>query len=450
MPSDLATFANGADGVDVRAMLNILITRFQDVVNVKDWGAKGDGSTNDTAAIQAAINYAYGTTGSPHGGAIDVGTAGVFLNRSLFFPAGKYIITSPLTFPSIRGAHIFGAGRFTTTIQNTTANSSVLVTNGCEYSVFERLNLMSSIGGTGCCIDLDRIGSPSVNLQSNTFRDLYLEGGAYGVRIGQGGTMGSENVFIQNYYAGNAVAGIATFNGNALANQVYGGNFASCGIGILAQAAGGSIPVIHGVSFQNQVTHDIKVEYSAGDMYSIKGCRNESNVSGSTFVMLQSGASAHIAGCSHIAPAASTFCRIDAGAPGGGMGSATIDSCYSPNGVFAGNGFLYIRGNPVRSQPIAISGAASSGGPNLIRLTVSSTAGWTTGQSHWIDKIVGSGNVAALNGGNKVVTVVDATHADLQGTVFSGAYTSGGVVDGNAFGNPAYLSGFGGTVVQNI
>lgn len=51
----------------------------RDVLNVKDFGAKGDGSTDDTAAIQAAIDYAV--------------AAG---RRSVYFSAGTYIVTSPL------------------------------------------------------------------------------------------------------------------------------------------------------------------------------------------------------------------------------------------------------------------------------------------------------------------------------------------------------------------
>ena len=70
-------------------------------VSVKDFGAKGDGVTDDTAAIQAAINAA----------------------KFVYFPAGNYIITSPIYMTGVDyngGARIIGDGVGTTTITKTT------------------------------------------------------------------------------------------------------------------------------------------------------------------------------------------------------------------------------------------------------------------------------------------------------------------------------------------
>lgn len=59
--------------------LRTLGERFADVVSVKDFGAKGDGVTDDTAAIQAALNAGGG--------------------RTVWFPSGTYLVSETLQIP---------------------------------------------------------------------------------------------------------------------------------------------------------------------------------------------------------------------------------------------------------------------------------------------------------------------------------------------------------------
>ena len=68
-------------------------SKMRDTVSVKDFGAVGDGVANDTAAIQAALDYATTLTGC-----------------TVFMPAGTYLVTSTLTF-SGHSTRLVGAGR---------------------------------------------------------------------------------------------------------------------------------------------------------------------------------------------------------------------------------------------------------------------------------------------------------------------------------------------------
>jgi hypothetical protein len=62
--------------------------KLQQTISVTDFGATGDGTTNDTAAIQAAIIAAKND-----------GVPGVSVGVSLYFPAGIYAITGLIIYP---------------------------------------------------------------------------------------------------------------------------------------------------------------------------------------------------------------------------------------------------------------------------------------------------------------------------------------------------------------
>jgi hypothetical protein len=94
-------------------------SKLKDVVSVKDFGAVGDGVTDDTVAIQAAINR-----------------IGIYPGAELYFPAGIYRITAPLTWNKsirLKGAAKGGdGGESTVTIKATAAMTAVIQASTAE------------------------------------------------------------------------------------------------------------------------------------------------------------------------------------------------------------------------------------------------------------------------------------------------------------------------------
>ena len=82
-----------------------------DYINIKtDYGAKGDGTTDDTAAIQAMI-------------------AGVPVNAAVFWPAGTYLVSSPITV-SKQMAWI-GADRVSTIVRTASTTANMITLTAC-------------------------------------------------------------------------------------------------------------------------------------------------------------------------------------------------------------------------------------------------------------------------------------------------------------------------------
>jgi hypothetical protein len=68
-------------------------TKMREAISVMDFGAAGDGTTNDTTAIQNAFTYA------------------VSINAPIYVPKGTYLLTAAITVSSANRINILGAGR---------------------------------------------------------------------------------------------------------------------------------------------------------------------------------------------------------------------------------------------------------------------------------------------------------------------------------------------------
>jgi hypothetical protein len=81
--ASLVTYTPAGTG----AVTTTVQTKLRESVSVKDFGATGNGSTDDTAAIQAAITYVYSFASS----------SGTTQGPALYFPKGTYLISSVIT-----------------------------------------------------------------------------------------------------------------------------------------------------------------------------------------------------------------------------------------------------------------------------------------------------------------------------------------------------------------
>lgn len=132
--------------------------------NVKDWGALGDGSTDDTTAIAAAFTAMSG------GG-------------TLYFPTGDYRYTT-LTVPA--GVVLLGVSRVNSVLTCTSATGTGLLFSGAGSSV-SRLKLTASVTRTsGATVSIQ---ANTVTFQDCDFTAYYL--GAIVGTVGSAVTVGS-------------------------------------------------------------------------------------------------------------------------------------------------------------------------------------------------------------------------------------------------------------------
>jgi hypothetical protein len=175
--------------------------RWSDVVNVKDYGAKGDGVTDDTAAIQAALTAA----GAKAGGGVNPGA-------TVAIPAGLYLVSSTLEVPN----NVSIAMDPATTLRATASMPALLRT---ELSGANPIRFGTISGGT---LDANRLADDALQIRRAAgvqVRDLVIQhvkvNGLHAGpdTIGYSNELWAYNVFVQQTWGDNTiVAGSVGFH----------------------------------------------------------------------------------------------------------------------------------------------------------------------------------------------------------------------------------------------
>jgi len=142
-------------------------SKLQDIVSVKDFGAVGDGVTDDTAAIQAAIDSV--------------------ARPDVFFPAGTYKVTG-ITIDK-NWVTLRGGSENASRLYCNTSNADIITIDNVEHTVIENLDFITSSYAARYAVNGTNV--PTTRLTNLTIRELQ-----YGIRM-----TGTWNSMLQNIRA---------------------------------------------------------------------------------------------------------------------------------------------------------------------------------------------------------------------------------------------------------
>lgn len=173
--------------------------KMRDFISVKDFGAVGDGSNDDTAEIQAAIDAA---------AAYGVGYTGA----TVYFPPGRYKISSSLTLPGSQFVSLLGSTKASTLLWFGGNNLPMIsMDDGTDESkiYIEKLSFLKGNGATGL-IGIQMCKTPGNAIVNVTIRDNYFRGMGTALETF---TETDQIVFQDNYVLSYASYGIRCRNG---------------------------------------------------------------------------------------------------------------------------------------------------------------------------------------------------------------------------------------------
>lgn len=159
-------------GVDANnPVLRTLQNKLDDVVSVRDFGAKGDGTTDDTAAINRALFQLFCRESNTE------------IRRALYFPAGTYIVDT-VKFPTY--AKIIGDGKNSSIIRSKLDGS-----DAAFYLSDSRHQITVNIGLSGATLP-SFIDFYDITLQRDTDGDVLQMNSASNINFSRVGFVGNQ------------------------------------------------------------------------------------------------------------------------------------------------------------------------------------------------------------------------------------------------------------------
>ena len=224
----------------------------------KDFGAKGDGATDDSDALQAAID------------ALAIGDKSI----TLFLPSGTYLLSKTLVLNNKINLSIIGANPSNTIIKwEGAAKGTMLQMNGTAYSRFNRITWNGN-SVADVAVDQSWDGHKANFDTGNEYADNTFVDVQIGIRGGALGHGFAETSIIRDHFIRNTVAGISLGNFNALDIWIRNCVFQDCSTGVTNARGAGNFRVYNNL-FQNSKICDISMNNTGG--FSVRDNRSENS-----------------------------------------------------------------------------------------------------------------------------------------------------------------------------
>ena len=249
--------------------------------NVKNYGAKGDGVTDDTAALQSALNSMAKRSTNRHGCNIYLGGSPAVM----YLPKGTYKITGTLYMTNKLGVELVGEDPANTSIVWAgPTGGTMMILDGVHQSRYGRITWNGS-GTAGIGIAQwyntkkvipgeDRLIGSSIQHIDEVFTDMGvgIQAGCCGDSstaishpgvwsANQYGQLDSEGSIRRTKFIRNTVAGLSVESYNALDWWVWDSEFTDCGAGLTNMIRGAG----NFMAYRNTFTRSKKADIHIGN-----------------------------------------------------------------------------------------------------------------------------------------------------------------------------------------